>query len=256
MKLKLTILLISLTTINCLSQENRSIISGNIYCFEKPVDDVHILNLSTKLGVISNKYGEFQLFGALNDTLLFSSLQYKKTKIVISENQIQNKHIVVQLYPLVNQLNEVYIEGLTGVLESDMNKVPEDTIPKISFVFDSSTKYIISKFDENKSTKKVNAQDFTDPIGPMVSSPLPDRKAEALRRFKKALKQKKDFPEKIKNELGIEYFTDVLKIPKDKINHFLSYCEYRNIIDKYHNDKQLEVIEILNEESVNYNKID
>ena len=44
-------------------------------------------------------------------------------------------------------------------------------------------------------------------------------------------------------------------IPEDQINLFLSYCEYRDVVEKYYNNKELEVIEILNQESKNYNAI-
>ncbi len=254
MKLKLTILLISLTTINSFSQENRSIISGNIYCLEKPLSDIHIINLNNKFGTISNKNGEFRILASVNDTLLFSSLQYKKKKISLSDIQIKNKNIVVQLYPLVNQLNEVYIEGLTGVLESDMNKVPEDTIPKISMNFKIS--FNKSPLEKRKGNEKSTIHAPLIPFGVKMKIDISGYKRYIKEKaLRYSIKRKKDFPEKLKKDFGIDYFTEVLKIPKDKINHFLSYCEYRNIIDKYHNNKQLEVIEILIEESENYNNI-
>ena len=110
--------------------------------------------------------------------------------------------------------------------------------------------------DDYAKDKRVNAQDITDPIGPMgAAATLPDKRYQQLLKLKRELKQKKDFPDKIKRDLGIGYFTKNLNIPEDQINLFLSYCEYRDVVEKYYNNKELEVIEILNQESKNYNAI-
>ena len=60
---------------------------------------------------------------------------------------------------------------------------------------------------------------------------------------------------KLKKELGVAFFVENLKIPEDKIYNFINYCETKNIIEKYYANKVLEVIKILQEESILYNEI-
>ena len=110
---------------NCFSQEKYALISGEIISSNKTVSDVHIINLNTKLGTVSNDKGEFELMISLNDTLLFSSIEYERKKIPMTGNFIKYKKIVVDLIPSLNELEEVFIEGLTGNLSYDINKVPK-----------------------------------------------------------------------------------------------------------------------------------
>jgi len=56
-------------------------------------------------------------------------------------------------------------------------------------------------------------------------------------------------------QFGLAYFTDKLHIPEEKIDHFLAYCEDRNIIAEFYKNNLLEVIQILREESEAYNAI-
>ena len=88
--------------------------------------------------------------------------------------------------------------------------------------------------------------------GSSISMPVGDsKKLWALRR---KLAKKKAFPIKLLKELGEDYFYKELKIPIDKYYHFLDYCNFKGIEDLYYNDKLLEVIKILYEESVAYLK--
>jgi len=50
-----------------------------------------------------------------------------------------------------------------------------------------------------------------------------------LLKQKRELTLKKEFPDAIKNQLGIEYFKNTLNIEENKIFQILSYCEYRDI---------------------------
>ncbi|MFK5958897.1 MAG: carboxypeptidase-like regulatory domain-containing protein [Lutibacter sp.] len=243
---------------SCFSQETSTTIVGKIVSLNNDVENVHIINLRTKHGTISNKFGEFELNVLKNDTLLISSIQYKKLKISIDKTHIQSKKIEIQLIAMVNNLNEVFLHGLSGNLNSDLNKTPIDTLPKHNFVYKLSDLNKVLPPDTHGFLKAPNAQDVTDPImmnGAGGSASIPDYYMIKLRKLKAQLKTKKDFPSKIKMDLGIDFFTKELHIPEEKINHFLSYCEYRNIIEYYTKNNLLEVIKIVQEESKTYNEI-
>ncbi|WP_456423875.1 carboxypeptidase-like regulatory domain-containing protein [Lutibacter sp.] len=257
MNLKLTILFLTIfSTINCFTQEKLKSISGQIIGVHKVVSNVNILNLNTKLGTVSNNFGEFELKVAVNDTVLFSSIQYQTLKILITKSIIKNKKLKVYLTPLVNMLNEVFLENLTGNLDIDIKSVPKDTVPKHNFVFKLSDLSKKLGPDIHGFLKAPNVQNMTDPIKMRGGgSTLPDFRMIKKRKLKRDLLKKKEFPNKIKKELGLDFFTKNLKIPKEKINNFIDYCEYKDIINKYYNHKLLEVIEILQQESKTYNAI-
>jgi len=259
MKIKLTSLFFLIfLAMKSYSQEKSSIIFGKIISFNKSVSDVHIFNLNNKQGSISNNIGEFELLATVNDTLLISSIQFKRKIIVINEIHFISKKIIIPLIPLVNILDEVFLKGLTGSLEFDSKSIPTDSLPKHNF---SILPGAVSKLGPNYEkdlSKPPNAEAFTNPIqmnGVGGSAAIPDKRYEELRKAKRILSKKKQFPNKIIKELGIDFFTINLKISEDKINHFISYCEYRNIIDTYYQNNLMEVIQIFQEERIVYNSI-
>lgn len=253
MKIKLTsFFILFFLDLNCFSQEKNAIISGKITNFNQPISDVHVFNLTTKLGAVSNDNGEFELKVSLNDTLLFSSIEYERKKLKVTKTHVNTKKINVELIPLVNILKEVFVNGLTGNLSSDTKRVPKDTLPQHSFLLKPGDLKKKLPADLN-GPKKAPYVGFSPPISGGV--PIPDARYEAEQRLKREISKKKQFPIKIKKALGIAFFTKNLNIPEEKIDHFLTYCENRNIIAEYYKNNLLQVIQILREESKNYHEI-
>ncbi|PKP11238.1 MAG: hypothetical protein CVU08_12450 [Bacteroidetes bacterium HGW-Bacteroidetes-3] len=253
MKRKLTCLfLLVFFAMNCFSQKKFALISGKIISANSPVSNVNIVNLNTKLGIVSNDEGEFDMMVSLNDTLLFSSIEYEIKKIRITENHLKYKRILVELMPSINELDEVFIEGLSGNLNYDINKVPNDTIKKHTFILKPGDLKKQLPADTHGFLKAPNVNPFSMGGGGVG---LPDKRYEAEQRLKQEIARKKQFPSKIIKQLGLDYFTDKLHIPEEKIDHFLAYCENRNIINEYYKNNLLEVIQILREESKSYYEI-
>jgi hypothetical protein len=253
MKRKLTCLfLLVFFAMKSFSQEKYALISGKIISLGNAVGNVHIVNLNTKLGTVSNDGGEFEMLVSLNDVLLFSSIEYERKEIKITDNFIKYKKLVVELIPSVNALNEVFIEGLTGNLNYDIKKVPNDTVRKHSFFLKPGDLEKALPPDLNGPKKAPYVGAFPPAAGGV---PIPDARYEAEQRMKREISRKKQFPSKIIKQFGLAYFTDKLQIPEDKIDHFLAYCEDRNIINEFYKNNLLEVIQILREESKSYHEI-
>jgi hypothetical protein len=246
--------------LNCYGQQSYKMLTGRLLNYKKPISNAAIINLNTQLGTISDESGIFTINAKLNDTLLITSIQYQPKKIVIN-NKILNsfKPIVIQLVPSVTILKEVFVRRkITGDLALDVKNTPKDKTPKSNFsISTNEIKAFSFKYITPDYTKPPNAETFTNPIqmvGVGGSASIPDKRYEKLKRFKKIMHQKKEFPTKIVETLGLSFFIKELKIPKEKINHFLAYCEYKNIIEKYYEHQLLDVIKILQDESKNYNK--
>ena len=98
---------------NTFSQEKTISIYGKIYSVDTLVANVHVFNLTKKIGTISNDIGEFKLIVSENDTLYISSLEYEKTKIIVTKTNIEAKEIFIKLNPFVNELEEIFLQHLT-----------------------------------------------------------------------------------------------------------------------------------------------
>ena len=198
--------------------------------------------------------------GPLSFTATLNELKkHLKFKIILNEKNTiltLSEKIEIHLIPSVNILDEVFLKGLTGTLDIDINTTPEDTIPKANFTYKLTDLGKILPEDPNPSKKPPIYNPINLGGGVGASATIPDFYMIRLRALKAAVSKKKLFPQKIKKRLGIDYFTQNLKISEEAINHFLAYCEYRGIIEKYYNNQLLEVIEILEEESKTYNAIE
>ncbi|WP_165780063.1 peptidase associated/transthyretin-like domain-containing protein [Hanstruepera neustonica] len=91
---------------------------------ESDVENVHVINKSAQRFTTTNKYGEFKISVSLNDTLVFSSIQHKLLSVLIDQEIIEDKTLVVFLEEQVNELDQVVVgKVLTGDIMSDVGNV-------------------------------------------------------------------------------------------------------------------------------------
>lgn len=90
-------------------------------------ENIHVINKTAQVFTITDKKGYFNITVKLNDTLTFSSIQHKLKAIVVSNEMILNKAVVVMLDEQVNELDEVIVgKVLTGDLFSDIKNTEGD----------------------------------------------------------------------------------------------------------------------------------
>ncbi len=88
------------------------------------LEGIHVLNITSKYYSITDENGEFHIEGKLNDTLVISSVQYKIVSLIISDEDIWNSYLQIELEDYVNVLNEVFIGNtLSGNLVDDISSV-------------------------------------------------------------------------------------------------------------------------------------
>ena len=119
-KIKLAFFLFTFFSINILLSQTVEI-SGLVIAKDN-IEGIHIINNTSQKFTTTNAYGVFKIQGKLNDTIVFSSIQYKLYTIIVSKEIIATKNLVVNLIEKVNELEEVFVgKILTGNLSSDIN---------------------------------------------------------------------------------------------------------------------------------------
>jgi len=260
MKLKLTITSLFLGILVSYSQNFSTEISGRVMYFDDPITDVHIYNTGTKQGTSSDANGEFIISVKLKDTLSISHIEYTNRKIIVTNQMLNQSYSIFYLEVMTNYLETVELKNhnLSGLLFTDAKSISKDSILKASHFIEEMMRIakLPSKNTElyNREASYVNDVDpiSMNGVGGSVGIPLKD-KANELRR---ELRLKKNTPERIITDFGVDYFIKKLKIPEDKIFNFLTYCDYRNIFDLYNNNEILKVLNILNAECASFNKIE
>ena len=92
----------------------------------KPISNVHVINLNSVVGTISDKEGVFEIDANVNDTLFFSYLGFKSIKVRVTNDLIRFKNTKIKLTELAYALEEIIVTPykLTGYLEIDAKNVP------------------------------------------------------------------------------------------------------------------------------------
>ncbi len=94
---------------------------------DKPMPNVHVVNLTTIKGVITNDKGEFELTAKADDELFFSFLGFKSIKVRVTNDMLKYKgSSTIRLTELAYALEKVVITPyqLTGYLDIDAKNVP------------------------------------------------------------------------------------------------------------------------------------
>ncbi len=271
MKKKLLSLIFIFTILQfSFSQEKRTQLKGGIYTtVSRPIENTHIVNLTTKTGTISDKNGVFYIPVKNGDWIQISNIQFQTKKIKLKKGNIKAGFLSVYLIPVTNVLEEAVLKKkMKGNLAFDMLKNKKDTIRE---KMNSILAYIkriphedIMKMkigaDERHLKKPRNAQLTTDPVAKVAGLPpktigMPDYHLLAKRALKKKLNFKEGFPSKLLKLFGAHFFYEKLNIPKEKYYHFLQYCSPLGIEQLYKDQKYMELLPLFLKASPLYLKL-
>ncbi|MDT0552160.1 hypothetical protein [Urechidicola vernalis] len=250
-----TLLLLFCVTINY--AQERIPKQGKVLHFKLPINGAHVLNLTTREGTSTLADGSFTISLRLNDTIQVSHLNYHTKRFVFSERHRSMEIWSVFLDELTNELDTVEIKShdLTGMISTDSKTVGrvlnKDSIAQMyrDLAYQKSNK----SFGRDLEKPPLVIVDPTGgpSVGGAVGVPFRFKDLELRRN----LKSKTDFPTKLISELSLVYFTKTLKIPEDKVHHFITYCQFKNIKALYDRNDIIKLIEILEQESTEYLKI-
>lgn len=198
----------------------------------KDVADVTIFNLNSLKGTISNAYGYFSIPVQLNDTLVFSSIQFKKKEIVISKDFLKSSTITVYLEEAITELDEVVVTpyNLSGDISRDVESLEIDPVmTAASLGLPNAYLKIPSKAERDVLTAiDPSSVDF-------IFNALSGRTKE----LKKILARDRAYARtnRVKAYYPDSLYIKKLHIPKERINDFMYFCEvdinFNSIVDSH-----------------------
>ena len=263
---KLLQLFLLLFTCISLSQEKETLINGKIVDSLGIVKNANIINLNTKQGTFSLDDGNFGIFVSIGDSLHISSIQHITRKITVSKKIIESESLKIRLQPNTYVLDEFELKRnhLMGRLGVDVNAVPtnkKDSLLRNVMDFSNvDFKQKDFRIDENNRAmpKVVNtvANSYSGlNVGKLFEIINPFKKLKKRPNLDDSFKNISGIPSKLLSELGEDFFFEKLKIPKEKYYHFLEYCNPLGIEKLYTKNKILDIIQILQKESISYLKL-
>lgn len=129
MKYFVVFLFISLSTFLFAQESSKNeLISGTIVedLLLKPLPNVHVLNMNSVRGSITNEKGVFEINAKVNDTLFISIVGFQSLRVRVTNDWIKSKKTQIKLTERAVALEEVIVTpyNLTGYLEVDAKLIP------------------------------------------------------------------------------------------------------------------------------------
>ena len=228
MKIKsilLIILFLSLTTSLVAQNSERVLIKGKVSVNIPEVEGITIYNATTKIGVITDAKGEFEIEVAENDRLDISALLYQNFSVQISNEDIKERNIIIYLIEVLNNLDEVVVlrYGLTGFISKDIEDVQLIKPVTMSFNLDDYQNLEMpdDQFSsvQNIATNKGEYYNMIDgrELFKLVSKLFTKKKKDIVTITEVII----PFEVKYTNS----FYTENFKIPQDKVQAFIAYVE-------------------------------
>lgn len=192
-QLKIFIVILLLFSVGVQAQE-RDTKNGRIIGKYFDLHDIAIQNVNLKKTVYSEKGGYFKLPIAVNDTVVFSSENFKPIFIVVTPSDIKSRFLYISLEPNDDTLEELVIDG---------------TIKRNA--------YLEAKSRRASNYKKLHTATSGGPISKLIN--ILSGRTKMIKRAIE-LEEQNDLAELMINSMSESYFTDDLKIPKEYIGGF------------------------------------
>ena len=225
-------------------------VQGKVSSADGDVAATHVLNVSTKKAAITDIDGFFTIAAGLNDTLVFSAIQYKKKEIIVTTEILASKTIYVNLEPAVNELNEVVVMpyNLTGDLSRDMKSEP---------VIVAATLGLPNAYVKKKTQSERKLNEATTGGGIVPLNPIINAITGRTKMLKERIHREETYArtERVRAFYSDSLFVTDLKIPLLKIDDFMYFCEvdstFSGLVDTH---DQIKIWEFMRKKSKVYIK--
>ncbi len=239
-------------------------LSGKVIAKDKDVTGVVVQNSTSGKATITDVDGSFIIQVALNDTLVFSAVQFKRKVLPITEPFYNSSFLTVPLEEFVNELREVVVQpyNLSGNLDADLGGLNlEKDVSAEALGLPNAYRKIPTQSE--RKLQQATMGKFN--VGMLLSPPL-DPLINAITGRTKMLKNRVKVDkayartQRVQNFYMDSIFMQDLKIPYEKIPDFMYFCEvdsaFQATVDTH--DK-LKIWEFLVQKSASYranNKLD
>ncbi len=228
-------------------------LEGRVYSDDGDVAATHVLNTTTQRATITDSNGFFSIPVRLNDTLVFSAVQYRRKEIVITLNLLESKFLRIPLEEALTELDEVVVTpyNLSGDIMRDLSNL--DIQPIVT----ASTLGLPNAYV--KPISKAERELYAATANPLMSlDPLINTISGRKKMLKKRVERNKIYArtERIREFYGDSLYTSELKIPEEKIDDFLYFCEvdsaFQSLVDTH---DRLAIWEFMRKKSLAYSEV-
>ena len=211
-KLYYLLLFFFITSITFSQEVQRSILRGKVIYKNTNVPNENVINATTETVTSTNNNGEFEILVAEGDILAFSAVNFKFRTITITRDILDKNRLLVEVNEKVTELDEVVI---TPDDKEKFIDLKEEEFKKFNYEKDASS--IIENYALSGSQKgMMYGLNFVNIFKALVKY---DKEKEV------PVKDRIKISQVLRQVYDDQFFVVDLKIPQEKIDDFLYYCD-------------------------------
>ena len=228
-------------------------LEGRVYSDDGDVSATHVLNLTSQRATITDTQGFFSIPVKLHDTLAFSAVQYQKKIVVITLSILESKEIAIGLEEAVTVLDEVTVTpyNLSGNILKDIATLETDPVVTAS-TLGLPNAYVRIPTKAERQLFEAKSGSGLIPLNPIINGISGRTKMLKERVARNALYAR---TERVREFYADSLYQSELKIPLEKIDDFLYFCEvddyFQYVVDSH---DLFKIWEYLRKKSILYRK--
>ncbi|OXB24363.1 hypothetical protein B0A80_06650 [Flavobacterium tructae] len=212
MKVKL-LTTISFFTYQLSISQSEKLLHGKVICNYTPLNKVEVINKTAKTSTTTNNLGEFSILVKSKDSLLFFSKDYFFTRLKITQENIDQNNITVNMVIKPEELNEVVITNI----KFDRVKTSQQNIDDIKLAKDAGS---LEKYTGVYNGTITNGIDFVR-IGKGLSNLFSNKEDEPA----KNKISKTDFKKLVAASIPHDFFIKNLNLKPEEKELFIEFCD-------------------------------
>lgn len=226
------------------SQSQTTVINGRIASNASYLEGVYVINAQTEVMTTTDALGAFSIAAKPGETLVFSSIQFKENKVLLTLEDFSDINFTVKLNMIMHQLQEVVIRNYSGI-----NAVALGIIPSGQKSYTEAERKLHTATDLDAHVG-LGGSVSADPLLNMFSGRTAMLKKEV------AVEKKEFFMKLLERMFTLEHFIDRLKIPLEYVKGFEYYAVDNDKFTAILNSKNKTSTEfLLGELAVKYKEI-
>ncbi|MCD0467903.1 carboxypeptidase-like regulatory domain-containing protein [Flavobacterium sp. ENC] len=196
--------------------QERIIINGKIASNTYDLEGVYVVNAETENMVTTNADGTFSIKAKAGDTLVFSSIQFKENRTLLTAENFSDLNFTVKLNPVIHQLQEVIVRNYNNI-----NAVSLGIIPQGQKSYTEAERKLHTATALNPT-----ANAGTMAGGSISADPLLNFLSGRTAMLKKevAVEKKEFFMKLLESMFSLDHFVNRLSIPAEYVKGFEYYA--------------------------------
>ena len=224
----------------------RTILNGRIISNTNDLEGVYVVNTQTEVMATTTADGSFSIMAKSGDTLVFSSIQFKESRILLTAENFSDLNFTVKLNLLMHQLQEVIIKRYDNINAVALGIAGQKSYTQAERKLHTATALNPTANAGTMAGGSVSA----DPLFNFFSGRTAMLKKEV------AVEKKEFFMKLLENMFTLDHFVNRLKIPLEYVKGFEYYAVDNDKFTAILNSKNKTSTEfLLGELAVKYKEI-